>query len=788
MARIGVCTFKNNNYGTSLQAFALQKKLVELGAEPYILQVDTPVPKQKRNILKLLKRNPYYGRLTQYRLKKSQAYFTEKNAKIEVFWKQMNIVRCSSYSDVFKEVEKTDAFITGSDQLWNPNGPIRREFLLNFECLTSVPKFSYAVSLGVNTISADQGRMLANFINDFTAVSLRERSGETCLHVYINKKTRVDIDPTLLFDGSFWSQKCQHYAAKDEKYIFVYMLRPDENTLQAARLLSKKTGMKIYYTGNLAINDPGIAFVKDAGVEEFLGLIKHAAYVVTNSFHGTAFSVQFHKKVLSIKLDGTGDRAREFLEMIGLEHLLIDKKDIDSSVTSIIENDIDYSGADVILANKRKDSEAYIVSIVMEAENYKSKHTFKYIDVYRQFNCSGCAACISACPCRAIDMKTGADGFRYASINMKKCVECGKCVKVCPMQSPHEKGKPKKSYAAVMKDKSEVKKSTSGGIFFTIARNYIGSGGVVYGAAMSNDNGDLSVRHIRAETIDEVNKCRGTKYIQSKTDGIYEKVQEDIEKGRKVLFSGTPCQVSALKNYLGRDYDNMLTIDIVCHGVPSQEMFNGFLQEYEKRNAKRVLSFDFRSKIHGWCCEHVAVTEEDRNIRYYYTYTLSYLYFFLKSFIYRDSCYRCPYAGCERTSDLTIGDFWGVELTYPELLKKKEFSDKDGISCVLCCTEKGLQTISSVKDGLVLAEVDYVKVSKYNGSLRKPCDPPLGRRSLFEVYEKRGYGSVEKLYEEKSRGMKSRYKRITISPYLYLHYEKKLKRAAVKIRNFIRVS
>lgn len=786
VARVGICTFKNNNYGTSLQAFALQKKLGELGAESYILQVDAPVPGQKRNIIKLLKRNPYYGRLTQYKLKKSKAYFLEKNAKVETFWKQMNVVRCGSYSDVLKEVEKTDAFITGSDQLWNPNGPIRREFLLNFECLTSVPKFSYAVSLGVNTITEDQGRMLANYIDDFTGVSFREKSGEACLRGYINKKTRVDIDPTLLFDGSFWSQKCQHYLPKDEKYIFVYMLRPDEDTLQVARLLSKKTGMKIYYTGNLALNEPGITFVKDAGVEEFLGLVKHAAYVVTNSFHGTAFSVQFHKKVLSIKLDGTGDRAREFLEMIGLEHLWIEKKDIENAVTSVIDNDIDFSGADTILANKRKDSEAYIASIVMEAELYKLKHTFKHIDVYRQLNCSGCAVCVSVCPRGAIDMKTGTDGFRYASVNMEKCVECGKCVKVCPMQSPHEKGMAKKSYATVLSDKSELKKSTSGGIFFAIARHCIESGGIVYGAALLNDNGDLSVRHIRAETIDEVNKCRGAKYIQSKTDGIYQKVKEDIEKGRKVLFTGTPCQVSALKNYLGRDYDNLLTIDIVCHGVPSQEMFDGFLQEYKKRNGKGVLYLDFRSKIHGWICEHVAVTEEDRNVRYYYTYTLSYLYFFLKTFIYRDSCYRCPYAAYERIGDLTIGDFWGFDLTYPDLLKRKVFSDKDGISCVLCRTQKGLQAVSSVEDGLILAEVDGVKISKYNGSLRKPCDPPLGRRALFQAYEKDGYSSVEKLYEEKSWRMKSRFKRISASPYLYLKYEKKLKLTVVKIRSFIK--
>lgn len=359
-------------------------------------------------------------------------------------------------------------------------------------------------------------------------------------------------------------------------------------------------------------------------------------------------------------------------------------------------------------------------------------------------DCTGCRLCESVCPKGAIKMKNGELGVSYPEIDEELCIDCGLCTRTCPVKKDfYNDFAQQKIYAAVNKNKNYLLTSASGGVFSALAVKTLDNDGVVYGSAMVKDEQDiLSVKHLRIDNKQDLHLLQGSKYVQSDMNGVYDDIKSDVKSGKKVLFSGTPCQVAAVKSLCGTP-DNLVLVEVICHGVPSQQLFTDYLKTF---NNSSIESFKFRIKETGWGLCAQLVTEHNKkripcNISSYYK-------MFLRCETYRDSCYNCKYATNERVADLTIGDFWGVEkdtATYSKI-KAGGYEVTEGVSCIVCSTEKGMQTL--LQADLELIETDFESISRENGQLVHPSNKPATREAVIDTYNKQGYDGLHKKFNK----------------------------------------
>lgn len=338
--------------------------------------------------------------------------------------------------------------------------------------------------------------------------------------------------------------------------------------------------------------------------------------------------------------------------------------------------------------------------------------------------CTGCCACMNICGKDAISMTADKYGKSIPQIDADKCVSCGACSKVCPINCPSEKRMPKTAYAVWSYNEEDKKHSSSGGVAAVMGRQIISQGGVVFGCAAV----DGQVKHTAAHTMKEAEAFRGSKYVQSYAGLIYREVKACLKENKKVLFVGVPCQVAALYNYLGKEYDNLYTIDLICHGTPPIH----YLEEHIKDaiGNKKWDSVSFRGR-YDW-----KLTVFDKsNIRYQRD-RHSDLYFraFLDALIYRENCYQCSYACPERCADMTIGDFWGLD-------KSALRTQYDGnISLVLTNTEKGKNMLSECGSEFYIQERPLEEaMNEQQWNLLHPSVAPKDREVFLEMYPKVGF-------------------------------------------------
>ena len=367
--------------------------------------------------------------------------------------------------------------------------------------------------------------------------------------------------------------------------------------------------------------------------------------------------------------------------------------------------------------------------------------------------CCGCGACSNVCPKGAITMQEDENGFIYPKIDESKCIKCGLCLKTCAYKNKESKFKVIKSYAAICKDKDVLSKSASGGVFAAIALNIIKQGGVVFGCSMEKDSkGRLEPQHIKVTKLEELSKLQGSKYVQSNTKNIYNEVKNELKENKTVLFSGTPCQVAALKQFIGNTKsDNLYTIDIICHGVPNAKMFKDYIEYLEQKNNIKIKDFTFRDKSKGWGL-FAKVKYNNEKEKIIPCINSSYYQLFLDSLIYRENCYSCPYASSKRVGDITIGDYWGVDIEHPDDLKNNHIKSSKGISCIMVNNEKGQTLINNYAIDLVKINSKFEKIKKHNGQLNFPSKYTKKREELMTLYKDNSYQSVEKWYK-KQEGM-----------------------------------
>lgn len=356
-------------------------------------------------------------------------------------------------------------------------------------------------------------------------------------------------------------------------------------------------------------------------------------------------------------------------------------------------------------------------------------------------------------------MSEGKDGFVLPVIDSDLCVGCGACARACGLNRGIGSNSAGPFYAAA--GRGDVSESASGGVFGAVAREVISAGGVAYGAAYECEGNTLRVLHRRAASVDELRPLLNSKYVQSDAGVCFVDVKADIREGRQVLFCGTPCQVAGLKGFLGRYYENLTTVDLVCHGVPSGRMFSDCVEDYGNQFGSPVVDFRFRCKREGWghSLLLLLLLEDGREVTIPAAKS-PYYDMFLNLKTLRDSCYRCPYAGRFRAGDLTIGDFWGVEINRPDVLNDStKFSQTKGISCLLVNSSHGKDFIDSC-DSLDLYPVDFDDIARGNDQLRHPSNLPSDRGLYIEAFAKGGWRSVRKLYLRRERGLKYHSKRI----------------------------
>lgn len=591
-----------------------------------------------------------------------------------------------------------DTFLTGSDQVWNYGifHGFGMAFMQNF-VNEDKKKISFGTSFGRenDTTPPDKLPYAKSLLQRFNAISVRENSGvDICRDVYGVKAIKV-VEPVFCLTTDEYKEIAEksEYSIPDNPYIVTYMLDPTPEKRQAILNYCELTGMRainildgdprFYRSNQEKMNLPDT--FAGIGAEDFLKLYMNASFVISDSFHGTAFAIIFGKPFISIINHKRGAvRFPELLGTFGLTDRMVDDPNKIPVKKSFLQP-FDRERVEVIMAQQRKQSLEWLEYVIKTPVDQLSPVTIADKAVTAKLDpkwCTGCAACVNCCPTQALSLKADAHGYYRSVIDASLCINCGKCTDVCPaLALPVNTNRSQPSlYEFIAADPAVLKASSSGGVFSLLARQAFKKKGWVAGAAWRDD---FSVEHILIQKEKDLSKLQKSKYLQSYTGNILKEVKEKLDANEFVLFSGCPCQVTGLKAYLGRDYDNLLTVDLLCGNAPSALFFQKYLQDEFPDGIHR---YEFRTKDGGkpWDAVHVKIEKsligkefrsgpkEDGYQRVYHNHTMC-----------PPHCEQCKYQSIPRFGDITIGDFWWIDQKDPAI------QTHQGVSAVLCNNNKG---------------------------------------------------------------------------------------------------
>lgn len=678
-----------HNYGTALQASALCNIIEKSGYMPSLIQYSPhnyePIPNKltlKQFIKKAVKKvcelkNPSY-----YSDELNNLFTSYLNAHIK------ETSPCRSYSELYDLNSEYDVFVCGSDQIWAPICYDDKYFLTFAEDTNRM--IAYAPSIGTEKISDPYIKdKIKQHISRFKYLSVREKQGAALIEKLTGKNAKVVLDPTLLMSAAEWDVYAETDKAQkitEKEYIICYFLGNSEKYMNYVRDISENMKMQFYVipvTMKQKKSENAVPF--EVGPREFVSLIKNAKYVCTDSFHGTAFAVNYNIPFSVFKRFSDNDpknqnsRIFSILEILKLENRLADytKKN-----TAQDWFNCDFTNANKLLEEQRKESLSYLKTALKNSGGkndtaYKGKK-FKITDM-----CCGCGACASVCSHNAVSVSRNTEGFEHYLIDTEKCVKCGQCQSVCPMTNiiAQDMGASRALYSVKSYSAETLKKSSSGGMAYELSKMLLESGYAVCGCMY--DTADSSAKHIwlNPNEKDKLYLFQGSKYIQSISSEVLSQISS-ISERNKIAFFGTPCQAAAVDKLLRKKgkREQCIIVDLICHGVPSYHLWNKYLNEINDKyriGDNPNVSFRYKEKENSWRKMLIVISGKEK--KYINSETRDDFYsFFRHSLCYMDSCYECPYR--ERSAaDLRIGDYWG----------NRFINDKDGVSMVIACTDNG---------------------------------------------------------------------------------------------------
>ena len=740
------------NYGAVLQAYALQTYLKSQGNDD-VKMIDYKTDG-------LIKKYNHFKPNTSIRniigntvkLKDYGKYLKRKKKFSEFSQKYFDLTeRVIDEKGLEKEAKDADFVFTGSDQVFNPTRKHQEEidtFYLSFN-VGNAKRVAYAPSFGVSSIPIGKRQMVKEYLEKFDYLSVRELNAKKMVSDLVGKEPLCVVDPVLLLSENDWS-KIEKKVNVPDNYLLCYNLYSSELEKETVKKIADEKNLKVIsITPNILQNIKSDKCFKDVGPEEFIYLLRHAQYVVTDSFHGVVFSTLFKKDFnLTVVVEETKSRMLSYLDRIGLA----DRVCIDSN--NINFDDINYNTIDKNLQREIELSKKYIEYALEgknadELKNVSNKSKLETITDIRD-KCTGCGACLNVCPTNAIEMKVSAEGFEVPVIDEEKCIKCGKCLRVChALEFPKAMSQNiEEAYYGRIKDNEEVLNySSSGGIYYLLAKNVIDNGGITYGAVLNKENWEVTHMSNAESSLKAQMK---SKYVQSSTYKSFKKIEEDLKQNKKVLFCGTPCQVAGLKKLIGEN-ENLITVDFICHGVPSPQILKDKVSKMEKTYNSKVKKMYFRSKYGNWSTQKILIEFENKKIYFMDANNDDYFNLFLNNFILRQSCYHCHYSNEKHVADITLADYWGVKRFSP-----KE-NDEKGLSLILINTRNGQELLETIKNKV---DIKSLELEKARYVYKNHDNYSEGKRTIFfREYQKNGYESaMNKLkpkYKLRTRVIKS---------------------------------
>ena len=758
--KVGIVTLSGGeNYGNVLQNYAVQEVIKEMGYEAETIKNDTKFGAFYKSDKKVNKLSPGYIKLYissqlnyRYNIKNSGKGIIRtflKCRKDAANLEKSKIFRKEAFGEFYnahihwakdtldinkpwtrEQVENYDYYISGSDQVWNPVYPTTSS--INFlQFAPEHKRITFSPSFGIGVIPEGLRGDYKKWLSEIPHLSVREEKGREIIKELCGREATVLCDPTMCLTKDNWLSIAKRpQFDTDKPYILTYFLG-DRNKKydKFIEKIAKEQELKI-------IN---LFDVLDLGhyatsPEEFIYLINNAKLVCTDSFHGTVFSIIMHTDFVSFPRIESGksmnSRMETLLKTFGLEERKY------SCITGENVFGTDFKDSDNILSKKRTEAFEFLENAFKTEIKEETGPTVKTLVLENKWDCSGCTACSNICPVNCITMTRDSEGFSYPKIDLEKCIHCKRCENICPSinKISPQRTVGNECFVAYSQETEVIKSSSSGGIFYHLAKRVIEEGGIVFGVCTKNGK----VEHSYAKTIEELNKFKGSKYVQSDIGDSFKKAKEFLDGGNKVLFSGTPCQIKGLYAYLGEKiYPNLITQDLICHGVPSPRVFEEYLAFKSDSYDPKV---SFRDKKYGWHYFSMSISDEKGT----YRKTLEddwYLKLFLDNTILRPSCHSCKAKKEGSSADITLADCWAPHKVCPEIKDTDE-----GLSLVLINSKTGKIFFDELKssENVFCRVVDSEKALSSQSAIVHSVNTNPKRAMFFDALNKSDMGYLYK--------------------------------------------